>query len=176
MQKKESEKAKLYCVYRYNACMQDKMMSTEITMTIDERILAIRNPEEPRQIDAVGVSMANWNDFLVGLLFLRNQRDYHDLLSDALAAFGESFLYQQRNALGPALACKMAVSGADFHVLTEADEHYPCLRRQLLEIRSSSPRPFIALRYHTEEKAWHYRLVSELGYLNSNYSEVPNYA
>jgi hypothetical protein len=138
-------------------------------MNYDERIYGLVNPHD-KHIAAVGVRLLDRADYLVGIYcFWDSFSNPRQFLQDTVRDFGEARLYAMAKNSAPGLVCKMSIDVP--HLIQLPDDG---LRLDLLEMRASNPKPFLALRYDTAKRAWGARPLLALRCIDSAYSYVPN--
>ncbi len=78
-------------------------------MQLDEQVY-IAKSSDLKHVAAIGMRMANWHEFLVGVYFYWNQiADREYLLGAVLKRFGEASLYGKQREWGHGLICKLDV-------------------------------------------------------------------
>jgi hypothetical protein len=150
-----------------------RLAEVVVGMSIDERLFFVATADRDASVEAVGVRMADWHDFLVGVYFFGHGRvDADAFLRDVVAQFREAVVYQPSSAFRPGLVCKMRVDPDGLRVVEEDDGRYAWLRSDVLEFRVREPRPFVSLGYDAGRRGVVAELLPELGYLRSAYSAV----
>lgn len=144
-------------------------------MNYDEQVYCLVSPND-RRIAAVGVRLLDRADYLVGVyLFWSSIRNPRQFLRGIVQDFGEARLYAEKNSTyNPGLVCKMSISVPSLALLAEDTEEFRRLHLDLLEMRASNPKPFIALYYDVYKQAWDCHPLLALRCVDSNYSYVPN--
>lgn len=145
-------------------------------MTLDETVYIASVGSDQNPVAAIGLKMANWHRFLVGLYFYGRQvADTDAFIQEVLHEFGEASLYAKNMSHGPALICKMNVQGPLHEFIGITLPQYRSFRLDLLELRTKNPRPFINLRYDREERKWRHAFDANLAYLPTGYSYIEGY-
>jgi len=143
-------------------------------MNFDERVFCLVSPYESK-IGAIGVRLLDRADFLVGVyMFWSDVQDSKVFLNRIVRDFGEARLYSPSKSSPPGLVCKISVSVPSLVLVEEQCPGYHHLKLDLLEIRASNPKPFLALNYDSRKRAWDYKPLLPLSCVNSNYSYIPN--
>lgn len=143
-------------------------------MNFDERVFCLVSPYESK-IGAIGVRLLDRADFLIGIyMFWNDVDDTKRFLNSIVRDFGEARLYSPCKTSPPGLVCKMSVSVPSLILIGEECPGYYRLKLDLLEIRASNPRPFLALHYDSRKRAWDYKPLLALRCVDSNYSYIPN--
>ena len=68
----------------------------------------------------------------------------------------------------------MSLDVPNLIALDEAFANYSKLRIDLLEMRASNPKAFLALSYDLNGRRWVSKPLPGLGCIDSNYSYIPN--
>jgi len=107
-------------------------------------------------------------------MFWNNFTNPRGFLRSIVRDFGEARLYSFDKTSPPGLVCKMSVDVPSFAVLSEDFTNYYRIKLDLLEIRTSNPKPFLALRHNSDRGIWDSRPLLALRCVDSNYSYIPN--
>lgn len=138
-------------------------------MNYDERVYGLVDPHK-RHYAAFGVRLLDRADFLVGVyLFWGHLRNPKRFLEGVVRDFGEAQLYATTTDRIPGLVCKMSIDVPNLIHFPDDD-----FRLDLLAMRASNPKPFLALRYDTIRRAWDTKPLLALRCVDSNYSFIPN--
>lgn len=143
-------------------------------MNFDERVYCLKNPLRKGITEAVGVRLLDRADYLVGVyLFWNSLRNPRWFLNGIVRDFGEARLYALDKISPPGLVCKMSIDVPSFVLPEDAPDYYR-IKLDLLEMRASNPKPFLALYYDFKKRAWDYDPLLALRCVDSNYSYIPN--
>lgn len=143
-------------------------------MNFDERVFCLMNPLKGWTPVAFGVRLLNRADCLVGFYVFEDFRKGRKLLGDIMSTFREAQIYALDSRCKPGVVCKMIVDAPNMIVLDHRFNNFEKLRIDLLGMRASNPKPFLALRYDLGRAKWSYSLLPALACVNSNYSYIPN--
>lgn len=142
-------------------------------MTIDKKFddtVYVLGSQDAGRMDAAGLRMNGWNYELVGVYFFWDE--YNNpcaLLKEVVRKFGEARIYGlPEHERGPGLVCKFSADQMP-KVLSPESRGYKKLRMDLLEMRASSPKPYLSLQFEKDFNSWMPTLVPELASLDSNY-------
>ena len=142
-------------------------------MKFDERIFYMSKSGDAKDMKAAGVRMNNVNNDLVGIYMFWDEYDNpSDFLSNVVRDFGEAKLYGNKIGVTPSLICKMRTAEQQY-LLKKEEPLYQQLRMDLLEIRASNPKPFLALNYDDKKDLWIPTTKPSFASIDSNYSQLP---
>ena len=135
----------------------------------------MKNTLKHGRTEAIGVRLLDRTDYLVGVyLFWNSFRNPRRFLEGVVRDFGEARLYAVDKKSPPGLVCKMSISVPSLGLLAEDSDDYYRINLDLLEMRASNPKPFLALYYDSGKKLWDCEPLLALRCVDSNYSYIPN--
>lgn len=142
-------------------------------VSLDEKIYYLINSDRYK-VEAMGVKLFDDEDYLVGLyMFWDNYKNPKHFLKDIVREFGEAYLYAPNKNSDPGLVCKMNFDEPNLSILVEKAKNYRDIKLDLLEMRASNPKPFLALNYDSKKKIWNYEpVLNKSGKTNSDYELV----